>query len=136
MDKQQDKVSFTAGPWLISTRAETHITTKEDRGICSTGGYSDSRVDSGFLCAQNIANAHLIAASPCMYEALRKLVALDDERDGLHENTDRIDGWAADYRLAVIEAKAALSKANPNSNLTPSELRDKLDAVEVIGEVS
>jgi hypothetical protein len=61
-------MKFTPGPWEIIFEFNVQKTGAK-RGICSCGGYQNNREDS---YDENIANAHLIAAAPDMYEALRK----------------------------------------------------------------
>ena len=61
----------TRGPWFAGDRYTSfHVHNGDGRGICSTGGHNDNRVDGAVLETENVANAHLIAAAPDLYESL------------------------------------------------------------------
>ena len=53
----------TSSPWEHSRHCETAIYAENDRGICSTGGYTDNRIDSCKLSEENLSNAQLISAT-------------------------------------------------------------------------
>lgn len=74
---------FTPGPWYVDG---TFVTNDEDLDICSMGDVAWE------------ANAHLIAAAPELYEALRDLIAYCDPTG------DYIDD-------ELVWARAALAKA-------------------------
>lgn len=96
-----DKRNWTAGPWVVSNRASFFVEAQRhghNGGICSTGGYSYNAVDGEALMDENIANAHLIAAAPDLYEALENLLAIHNGDGGTK------------YHAGDIAA-AALSKA-------------------------
>lgn len=61
----------TPGPWAISPRVSTLVVAANDRGICTTGGYSNNQIDPEILFQENEANARLIASAPAMFEALK-----------------------------------------------------------------
>ena len=82
----------TPGPWVVHTFT---ISGKEKLEVLDATGTN--------ACVQ--ANAHLIAAAPAMYEALKELVTYlqDHVEDGV------LDNWApvlkAAYALAQAEVK-------------------------------
>ena len=62
-------MEYTKGKWIVVH--EFNVESDGQRGIASCG-YSDNR-DPDNVAKENIANAHLIAAAPAMYEALTHL---------------------------------------------------------------
>ena len=97
--------AFTPGPW------EAKRWTDEDADIYgwsfSAGGYllplSDMETDDPAICD---ANARLIAAAPLMLEALREILAINDEDQG----TFRKRGGTR-RGLSLVAAKEAISAA-------------------------
>ena len=65
--------SYTPGPWHLNERTETGIVGADGRHVATTGGFLDTRIEDGG-CAENAANARLIAAAPELLESLIKLV--------------------------------------------------------------
>jgi len=63
-------MGYTKGEWNVER--EYNVTAGR-RVIATCGGYSDN-LHQEEAHQENIANAHLIAACPCMFEALKRLV--------------------------------------------------------------
>ena len=82
----------TPGPWVVHTFT---ISGKEKLEVLDATGTN--------ACVQ--ANAHLIAAAPAMYEALKELVTYLQD----HVEDEALDNWApvlkAAYALAQAEVK-------------------------------
>ena len=82
----------TPGPWVVHTFT---ISGKEKLEVLDATGTN--------ACVQ--ANAHLIAAAPAMYEALKELVTYLQD----HVEDEVLDNWApvlkAAYALAQAEVK-------------------------------
>ena len=82
----------TPGPWVVHTFT---ISGKEKLEVLDATGTN--------ACVQ--ANAHLIAAAPAMYEALKELVTYLQD----HVEDEVLDNWApvlkAAYALAQAENK-------------------------------
>lgn len=95
--KGGEEMKFTPAPWKVVH--EFNIEQAETRrGICSCGGYSNNRKVEETV-KENIANAHLVAAAPEMYEALSRIKILLDEK------------WSGYYGTVYPLIEAALSKA-------------------------
>ena len=73
----------TPGPWIVDDEVS-----EDNAGQPTLGIYADGPEAYGYVCGihcgpdaeltqQDYANAHLIAAAPAMYEALRMLITLD-----------------------------------------------------------
>ena len=108
-----NKTKFTPGPWQafiddtgdkwtgwpISISSVNDI----DKSIVRTGGQWPYEWDAAISQREAVANAHLIAAAPEVYEKLEKLV----------ERVEQIqyDHNTSDGDLALDEARAALAKA-------------------------
>lgn len=75
MASQGDKIGtvplWTEGPWRQHKRGALNVESMTGRGVATCGGYSDGRQDADKLYEESVANAHLIAAAPDLYEALR-----------------------------------------------------------------
>lgn len=99
---------YTPGPWAISRNTSMSVVGKNDRPVCSTGGYQDNRVDSSVLLAENEANARLIAAAPDLYEALK-------EADAELETLACAMGLTSELVAVCERVKAALAKAEGKS---------------------
>jgi hypothetical protein len=86
-----NKEQFTPGPWVIGKINSHTIFTELDGGesICEVEHLDNYK-----------ANANLIAAAPDMYEALKNFVK--HYSNFIHPDD-----------MTMIEAKAALNKANP-----------------------
>ena len=87
----------TPGPWAIYVNAPSDVVIRK----MSKDGYelcAIARVSSGY------ANAHLIAAAPELLEALRGMLALDEEH---HQRGHCDDDVCAEVR----KARAAIAKA-------------------------
>lgn len=54
----------TNGPWGLGRYTTQSVEGPDQRGICSTGGFNASWIDSEVLLLENEANARLIAAAP------------------------------------------------------------------------
>lgn len=113
------ETKFTPGPWLVPDQTWRRELTVElsgdDRIKCPGSGGAMSYTKT--VCTLNwsgtdewMANAHLIAAAPDMYEALERLCTLNDEHGpfGGEMYQDRID-------RAWDKAKSAVSKARGES---------------------
>lgn len=100
----------TPGPWGISRRTATGVVAKGERGICSTGGYSDSRVDGATLNAENEANARLISAAPDMLAELERIFNRVIEEDIWYDaipGSDYVEfDWGELTALKSLIAKA------------------------------
>ena len=85
-------LKHTPGPWVVHTFT---ISGKEKLEVLDATGTN--------ACVQ--ANAHLIAAAPAMYEALKELVTYLQD----HVEDEALDNWApvlkAAYALAQAEVK-------------------------------
>ena len=85
-------LKHTPGPWVVHTFT---ISGKEKLEVLDATGTN--------ACVQ--ANAHLIAAAPAMYEALKELVTYLQD----HVEDEVLDNWApvlkAAYALAQAEVK-------------------------------
>lgn len=75
-------MEYTKGEWEYKEGEYNH---HDDKKWCNTGSIKakDKEVDGWFICRiddigeANIANAHLIAAAPDLYEALKALMLND-----------------------------------------------------------
>lgn len=65
---------WTKGPWEFAAKAGYPVVFAGDRVMCSPGGYSikDLREDHA-KGEELVANAHLIAAAPELYESLKEI---------------------------------------------------------------
>jgi len=63
---------WTKGPWVISKHCSTLVLNEDGRSIATTGGYQSN---TEITLHENEANAHLIAAAPDMYEALKEILS-------------------------------------------------------------
>jgi hypothetical protein len=101
---QPDRAAQRAGhsplPWQQDSRVSTRIAAADGRrGICSTGGYSDSRVPADLLDAENEANAELIVAAVNAHAGLlAQLQQAEEQRgellrvlEGLTNEADYVD---------------------------------------------
>jgi len=70
----------TLGDWAVHRRSPFGVTGPDGRTICSTGGYSDNRIDCEIVHDENLANARLIAAAP---ELLARVIYLEKKLEGL-----------------------------------------------------
>lgn len=93
---------FTKGPWSIGSDIISIKIESECQDVAEINRPEDPRDISH--ATEVVANAHLIAAAPDMYEALKELVGIID---GYWEDNDReaIDGFTSQ------PAKAAIAKA-------------------------
>jgi len=57
--------AITPGPWKAGY-TDTHIVGRNGRGVCSTGGYNDTRLPQEQIVAENAANAEAIALLPAL----------------------------------------------------------------------
>jgi hypothetical protein len=86
---------FTPGPWK-----SIGCVIRSVFGRTATTDVFNKRIP----WAQRKANAHLISAAPDMYEALKSLVAAQDN-SGMHENEKQ---WIS----AMVKSNKALAKAD------------------------
>ena len=91
------------GHWFISRHSETGVTADNERGICSTGGYSDNTRDSGELAKENKSNAEFIAASRNIAPDLIRVIELAEE--GLDYALSQMQPFCSDEKV-----KQALSE--------------------------
>ncbi len=77
---------FTAGPWIND---DFEISSKEDPANLIASLYAVEKDDRGgyYLGDEFKANAKLIAASPCLLEALQLLIMYADDSDGCQYGT-------------------------------------------------
>ena len=68
----------TPGPWFVKHEYNV-FAEASGRLVASTGGHS-SNVDGARVVAENIANAHLIAAAPGLLEAAEQFAWAFDSR--------------------------------------------------------
>lgn len=71
--------AITPGPWAAGY-TDTHIVGRNDRGICSTGGYNDTRIPQEQIAAENFANAEAIAILPALIREVLDRREADDWR--------------------------------------------------------
>lgn len=91
-------------PWKIG-RVDTLVTAADQRGICSTGGYADNRIDSEELAEENRANAaFIVRACNSHYDLLEALEAL-------MPIAEKMQGKLAGVVEAILNAEDALIKA-------------------------
>ena len=98
---------FTKGPWVgepLDNGFEHVVTDGKGLLICKCfgwAGYTDSGAEVDIA-----ANAHLIAAAPEMYEALKELVRIDNSYDAVTGSVETAAFDAAETALAKAEGKA------------------------------
>lgn len=98
---------FTAGPWRADTDGY-HIM-KSSRAVAAVFGVNGH----GQIPAETKANAHLIAAAPEMYAALRKVLGyLDYPGNGKPPDS----AGAATVEVCLEEVRDALAKARGESD--------------------
>ncbi len=93
-------MKFTKGPWSLCDKVST-LVTSGNRSIASTGCYQ-TNVDFDKTHDENIANAHLIAAAPELYQALENILCWREQRDTPYVPIDYIEGVAS---LALAKAR-------------------------------
>jgi len=93
-------MEYTKGEWKVAHEYNVAV---GNRGVASCGGYTSNMSDADKITQENIANAHLISASPDMYEALKEI---------LPENTGYMESmsWES-YNKAIKQIRQALAKA-------------------------
>ena len=104
---------YTKGPWVASAMdngleweiKDTHM---DEYDICECFGSPGFDVRGGDATAE--ANAHLVAAAPDLYEALKELIARHDELViALHTFDGELSCSLSDHDVTV--ARASLTKA-------------------------
>lgn len=95
---------FTPGPW-ISKRPNGMVKTPDDVKLIASCYGDDPECHED---ERQIANAHLIAAAPQLYEALKMLSGFAKDAATLDYNEDRTLSWIA---FVTAQADAALSAA-------------------------
>lgn len=95
----------TPGPWEVNPRGQTNVyQAHTERGVATTGGYQNNRMDPEALWAENVANARLVAAAPDLLEVLQAcepLWGIGVERPEYHEEIMEL--WD---RINAVIAKA------------------------------
>ena len=90
--------AITPGPWKAGY-TDTHIVGRNARGVCSTGGYNDTRLPQEQTVAENAANAEAIALLPALIREVldrREADAISQAaRDVLAERQRQVsaEGW-------------------------------------------
>jgi hypothetical protein len=97
-------VKYTLGPWKVKYEFNVF---SENRVVAACGGHSNN-VDSAGVHVENIANAHLCAAAPEMYEALRWLLHLCS---GISKGGDECRVTTDEWNEAWNSAIKAVEKA-------------------------
>ena len=95
-----DKAAFTKGPWRVDEEYPADVFAEAVPVATALERRPDDpnlQLAPGLL--ETIANAHLIAAAPAMYEALKALIALYEEDEGCADLPE------------IISARAALAAA-------------------------
>ncbi len=93
-------MNYTKGEWKVVH--EMNVESETRRGICSCGFQSNHNPVATFQ--ENVANAHLIAAAPKMYEALKDLYEVVNNLD-----IDIVDDNQADaLAVALTHALATI----------------------------
>ena len=105
----------TDAPWSISHRADTAVSSNNERGICSTGGYADNRRNPDELAKENKCNADFIAASRNIASDLIRVIELAEEKlafisDGCLVPPDGGSPDIYDYMKAANEALSEIRK--------------------------
>ena len=101
----------TPGPWVAGKPSSVvgwPVVATSGRSICSITYVQKSKIDptvpgDGAFNRESSANAHLIAAAPDMYKALKECA------DALHDIATGKGGWA--WEEVLDTARAALAKA-------------------------
>ena len=112
-----DSTKFTPGPWTVHFAEGTKVRDAREATVASLSHtHLSGRRDSDEV----FANARLIAAAPCMFEALRKI-------DGgwISDDIDEEDLEATIVEFQKI-ARAALAKARGETSLDQAENSDAL----------
>lgn len=117
MSETKTKVEFTPGPWKwfskITDKGERiqcedgsmkFLVGSDGQGFAHTVGLSSEGVDA--------ANAALIAAAPCLYQALNNFMALIESEDVfIRTKSKELD---EQREKALYDIQQALSKASPS----------------------
>ena len=93
--------NYTKGEWKVESETEVVC---GDRLIANTGGYTNNY---SFPRQENIANAHLIAAAPELYKALKFFV---ERNASEYVYLDKGIGTATDIGKAFLKARKTLAK--------------------------
>lgn len=107
------RVEHTPGPWRLSDESP-RIIKKDFRDIGSDSGFliasTMGRDDSGFYASNKEAdaNARLIAAAPCLLEALEAAMAFIDNHVADPDLTDEM--CEAYARLLALEPRKLIAK--------------------------
>lgn len=106
----------TPGPWSVEVEADCD-SEQADIYVCHAGTVCDVTVvctigQSAYVSPdQKLADAHLIAAAPDLYEAVEAFVAYDEGHD---DGPNAGVQMMIDYDHALTLARAALAKARGN----------------------
>jgi hypothetical protein len=103
--------AFTAGPWRVASRENATTLSVWSAGHVVTG---IAYVHASEINPEGEANAHLIAAAPDLYAALKQLRTEVNAILGISEAAMRLAAGntnVAVLRLKAEEARAALAKA-------------------------
>ena len=95
---------FTKGPWKIGAHCSTAVFDVTGRSIASAGGYQ-SNIKPDQVFTENEANAHLIAAAPDLYEALKHLVEYIDKEGPAAKEWKAITEWCEKGEQAILKAE-------------------------------
>lgn len=116
---------FTKGPWTLfidDTGGEwtgwpisIGAAHDKDKSVVRPGGQYPYEWDAAMSQREAVANAHLIAAAPELYEALRRARDMLQSVAGDIEDGGSLDSLRGKYVMAILGARdaawAALSKA-------------------------
>jgi len=101
-DTMNNKAQFTPGPWLINkVQNEPEKITIIDADMCFVAEVWQTYVNGE---SRQQENAHLIAAAPAMYEALRSIP--DHALDCKHSYPHTLACWNCIVKAALAQAEA------------------------------
>lgn len=94
----------TLGPWVINKRANLCVYGATGYVIASCGGYSNNQRNPLDLEMEQVANARLIAAAPCLLQALEDMMLIQPGAAGCGD-LSRTQRTMADARKAIARAR-------------------------------
>lgn len=108
---------FTPGPWVLGNTDKFLFGVKRGNGTEPIGYvYGPSFPERSEVGQRALANAHLIAAAPELYEALEAVIYVQTEHEGrpIFSHTQQKSGtrqWRIDAMEAYKKAEIAFKKA-------------------------
>lgn len=116
---------FTKGPWTVfiddtggrwtGWPISIGAAHDEDKSVVRPGGQYPYEWDAAMSQREAVANAHLIAAAPELYEALKAALPHLHELDSQHQRIVETHGNQYSGLVAVTLVESALSKAEGRS---------------------